>query len=245
MTIIEKNGLKINSKLFNFVNNEIIPGTNIKSEQFWTSFGKIVHELAPINNKLIKKREDIQKKIDEWHKKNKGKEFSKKEYSNFLKSISYIVEEKDNFNIETENVDEEIAKIAGSQLVVPVDNARYALNAANARWGSLYDALYGTDVIPGYKGKSFDEQRARTVIAYVRKFLNETVPLKNGSWNEITDIKVKDNDIVFLIDKKEIFLKNKDQFIGYNVEKDKLSSILLKNNNLHIDILIDPNHFIG
>ena len=245
MNITEKNGLKINTKLFDFVNNEIIPGTNVKSDEFWNSFGKVVHELAPINNKLIKKREDIQKKIDEWHKKNKGKEFSKKEYSNFLKSISYIVEEKDNFNIETENVDEEIATIAGSQLVVPVDNARYALNAANARWGSLYDALYGTDVIPGDKGKSFDEQRARTVIAYVRKFLNETVPLKNGNWNEITDIKIKDNDIVFLEDKKEIFLKNKDQFIGYNVEKDKLSSILLKNNNLHIDILIDPNHFIG
>ena len=245
MNITEKNGLKINTKLFDFVNNEIIPGTNVKSDEFWNSFGKVVHELAPINNKLIKKREDIQKKIDEWHKNNKGKEFNKKEYSDFLKSISYIVEEKDNFNIETENVDEEIATIAGSQLVVPVDNARYALNAANARWGSLYDALYGTDVIPGDKGKSFDEQRARTVIAYVRKFLNETVPLKNGNWNEITDIKIKDNDIVFLEDKKEIFLKNKDQFIGYNVEKDKLSSILLKNNNLHIDILIDPNHFIG
>ena len=179
MTITEKNGLKINSKLFNFVNNEIIPGTNIKSEQFWTSFGKIVHELAPINNKLIKKREDIQKKIDEWNVKNKGKELNKEEYLDFLKSISYIVEEKDKFNIETENVDDEIAIIAGPQLVVPVDNARYALNAANARWGSLYDSLYGTDVIPGNKGQGFDEQRAHTVIAYVRKFLDETIPLEN------------------------------------------------------------------
>ena len=245
MSFTEKNGLKINTKLLNFVNNEIIPGTNIKSEEFWTSFGKIVHELAPINNKLIKKREDIQKKIDEWHAKNKGKELNKEEYSDFLKSISYIVEEKDKFNIETKNVDDEIATIAGPQLVVPVDNARYALNAANARWGSLYDSLYGTDVIPGNKGGDFDEQRANTVIAYVRKFLDETIPLENGSWNEISGMKVKVRDIVFLIDKKEVHLKNKDQFIGYNGEKEKPFSILLKNNNLHIDIVIDPNHFIG
>ncbi len=245
MSFTEKNGLKINTKLLNFVNNEIIPGTNIKSEEFWTKFEKIVHELAPVNRKLIKKREEIQKKLDEWHIKNKGKELNKKEYLDYLKSISYIVEEKDKFNIETTNVDEEIAKIAGPQLVVPVDNARYALNAANARWGSLYDSLYGTDVIPGKKDKGFDEQRAHTVIAYVRKFLDETIPLENGSWNEISGMKVKNNDIVFLVNKKEIYLKDKDQFIGYNGEKEKLTSILLKNNNLHIDILIDPNHFIG
>ena len=245
MSITEKNGLKINTKLFDFVNNEIIPGTNIKSEEFWNNFGNIVHELAPINKKLIQKREDIQKKIDDWHKKNKGKELNKKEYLEFLKSISYIVEEKDDFNIETTNVDDEIATIAGPQLVVPVDNARYALNAANARWGSLYDSLYGTDVIPGDKGKGFNEERAQKVVVYVRKFLDESFPLDNGSWNKISEIKVKDNDIVFLEDKKEIYLKNKDQFIGYNGEKEKLTSVLLKNNNLHIDIIIDPNHYIG
>jgi len=245
MNVTEKNGLKINTKLLDFVNNEIIPGTNIRSEEFWTNFGKIVHELAPINKELIQKRDDIQKKIDEWHKKNKEKEFNKKQYLDFLKSISYIVEEKDEFKIETSNVDDEIATIAGPQLVVPVDNARYALNAANARWGSLYDALYGTDVIPGNKGNSFDEQRAKTVIAYVRKFLDETAPLENKSWNEISGMKVKDSDIVFLVDKKEIYLKNRDQFIGYNGTKEKLTSILLKNNNLHIDIVINPNHFIG
>ncbi len=245
MSITEKNGLKINTKLFDFVNNEIIPGTNIKSEEFWNNFANIIHELAPINKKLVQKREDIQKKIDGWHKKNKGKELNKKEYLKFLKSISYIVEEKNDFNIETANVDEEIAKIAGPQLVVPVDNARYALNAANARWGSLYDSLYGTDVIPGDKGKGFNEERAQKVVVYVRKFLDESFPLDNGSWNKITGIKVKNNDIVFLEDKKEIFLKNKDQFIGYNGEKEKLTSVLLKNNNLHIDIMIDPKHYIG
>ncbi len=245
MSITEKNGLKINTKLFDFVNNEIIPGTNVKSEEFWNNFGNTVHELAPINKKLIQKREDIQKKIDDWHKKNKGKELDKKEYLEFLKSISYIVEEKDNFNIETTNVDDEIATIAGPQLVVPVDNARYALNAANARWGSLYDSLYGTDVIPGDKGTGFNEERAQKVVVYVRKFLDESFPLDNGSWNKISGIKVKDKDIVFLEDKKEIYLKSKDQFIGYNGEKEKLTSVLLKNNNLHIDIIIDPNHYIG
>jgi len=245
MSITEKNGLKINTKLLDFVNNEIIPGTNVKSEEFWANFGKIVHELAPINKKLIQKREDIQKKIDEWHKKNKGKELNKKEYLEFLKSISYIVEEKENFSIETANVDNEIATIAGPQLVVPVDNARYALNAANARWGSLYDALYGTDVISGDKGKGFNEERAQKVVVYVRKFLDESFPLDDVSWNKISGIKVKDNDIVFLKDKKEIYLKNKDQFIGYNGKKEKPTSVLLKNNNLHIDIIIDPNHFIG
>ena len=245
MSITEKNGLKINTKLFDFVNNEIIPGTNIKSEEFWNNFGNIIHELAPINKKLVQKREDIQKKIDDWHRRNKGKELDKKEYLKFLKSISYIVEEKNDFNIETANVDEEIAKIAGPQLVVPVDNARYALNAANARWGSLYDTLYGTDVIPGDKGKGFNEERAQKVIVYVRKFLDESFPLDNGSWNKITGIKVKNNDIVFLENKKEIYLKNKDQFIGYNGEKEKLTSVLLKNNNLHIDITINPNHYIG
>lgn len=245
MSITEKNGLKINTKLFDFVNNEIIPGTNIKSEEFWNNFGNIVHELAPINKKLIQKREDIQKKIDDWHKKNKGKELNKKEYLEFLKSISYIVEEKDDFNIETANVDDEIATIAGPQLVVPVDNARYALNAANARWGSLYDALYGTDVIPGDKGKGYNEGRGKKVIAYVRRFLDETTPLNNGSWNEVSEIKIKDKDLIFIVNEQEISLKNKDQFIGYNGEKDKLNSILLKNNNLHIDILIDENHLIG
>ncbi len=226
MTIAEKNGLKINTKFMDFVNNEIIPGTNIKSDEFWTNFGKIVHELAPLNKKLIQKREDIQKKLDDWHKRNKDKELNKKEYLDFLKSITYIVEEKDDFNIETVNVDDEIATIAGPQLVVPVDNARYALNAANARWGSLYDALYGTDVIPGDKGEGFNEERAQKVIAYVRKFLDESFPLEHGNWDEISGIKVKDNEIVFLKDKKEVNLKNKSQFIGYNGEKEKLTSVL-------------------
>ena len=245
MSITEKNGLKISSILFDFINNEVIPGTAINSDEFWIKFAKIVHELAPLNKSLIQKREDIQKKIDAWHKQNKDKELNKKEYTEFLKSISYIAEEKEDFSIETSDVDSEISSIAGPQLVVPVDNARYALNAANARWGSLYDALYGTDVIPGDKGKGYNEERGNKVIAYVRKFLDEIAPINGLSWNKITSIQIKNEDVVFLNGKEESHLKHKNQFIGFNGEKDRPNSILIKNNNLHIEISIDPNHLIG
>ena len=245
MSIIEKNGLKISSKLFDFINNEVLPGSTINSDEFWIKFANIVHELAPLNKNLIQKRVDIQKKIDTWHRQNKDKELNKKEYTEFLKSISYIAEEKGDFSIETANVDSEISSIAGPQLVVPVDNARYALNAANARWGSLYDALYGTDVIPGSKGKGYNEERGNKVIAYVRKFLDEIAPINDLSWNKITSIQIKNEDVVFLNEKEESHLKHKNQFIGFNGEKDKPNSILIKNNNLHIEISIDPNHLIG
>ena len=245
MSFAEKNGLKISSDLFNFINNEVIPGTELKSEEFWINFEKTVHELTPTNKSLIDKRENIQKKIDAWHINNKGKEFNKKEYTEFLKSISYIVEEKENFNIETDNVDDEISSIAGPQLVVPVDNARYALNAANARWGSLYDALYGTDVIQGDKGKEFNKERAYKCIAYVKEFLDEAAPINQLSWNSITEIKIKDKELVFLNGKEEKYFKNKSQFIAFNGEKEKPRTILIKNNNLHIEISIDPNHLVG
>ncbi len=245
MSLTEKNGLKISTKLFNFVNNEVIPGTNIKPDEFWDNFARNVHELAPINKRLIEKREEIQTKIDNWHKQNKDSDFNKEEYKKFLESISYIVEEKGDFNIETSNVDIEISSIAGPQLVVPVDNARYALNAANARWGSLYDSLYGTDVINGDKEKDFNKERANKVIAYVRKFFDEIAPLDQLSWSLISGIKIKDDNVIFLSGTEEKCLKNKDQFVGFNGKKDKPSSILIKNNNLHIEIVIDPNHQVG
>ncbi len=245
MIITEKNGLKISTDLYNFINNEAIPGTDIKPDKFWKSFEEAVNELAPLNKKLIQKREDIQKKIDEWHKNNKDKEINKNDYLKFLKSIGYIIEEKDPFNIETANVDNEIASIAGPQLVVPVDNARYALNAANARWGSLYDALYGTDVIPGDKVEGFEEERASKVIAYVRNFFDEIAPIDQLSWHEITKIKVKENDLVFVKGKEEKCLKNKDQFVGFTGDKEKLNSVLIKNNNLHIEVFLDSNHEVG
>ena len=245
MNLVEKNGLKISSALYEFINNEAIPGTKVDSEDFWKNFSNVAHELAPINKSLIEKREIIQKKIDEWHKSNQGKEFDKEKYIKFLKSIGYLVEEKEDFEIETHNVDKEIASIAGPQLVVPVDNARYALNAANARWGSLYDALYGTDVIPGDKFKDYNSQRASKVVKYVRDFLNESFPLKDKTWEEISKIIIKEDKLIFLIDSKKTELKNNEQFIGFNGERDNPNSILLKNNNLHVDISIDPSSIVG
>ena len=226
MSLIEKNGLKIDSKIFDFINNEVLPGTIIKSEDFWNKFEKIVHELSPKNKILIEKREIIQKKIDEWHKNNKSNDINKKEYTYFLESISYIVEEKEDFIIKTSDIDKEISSIAGPQLVVPVDNARYALNAANARWGSLYDALYGTDIIPGDISKGYNEEKGEKVISYVRKFLDESVPLNGLSWNEITSINIKNEDVIFFADEKEVNLKIKSQFIGFNGERDKPNLIL-------------------
>ncbi len=245
MNLIEKNGLKINSILFEFINKEVIPGTGIDIEDFWKKFDKIVHQLAPINKSLINKREEIQKKIDEWHKKNVGKNLDKKEYLNFLKSISYIVEEKENFQITTSNTDKEISSIAGPQLVVPVDNARYAINAANARWGSLYDALYGTDVIPGDKGKGYNKERGNEVISYVRGFLDEAIPLLKLKWHETSKIRIEDDKLVLFNKNEKYYLKNNDQFVGFKGEKNNPKLILLKNNSLHIEIVIDTNSPIG
>ena len=245
MKIIEKNGLKISSVMFDFVNNEAIPGTGLDPDQFWAKFSEVAHEMAPTNKYLIEKRETIQKKIDDWHKSNKGKEFDKTEYIKFLKSLDYLIEEKNEFKIETSNVDEEISSIAGPQLVVPVDNARYALNAANARWGSLYDALYGTDVIPGEKKKDYDVKRATEVVNYVRDFLDENFPLKQKSWKEISKIYLENNQLILSADEEKDQLKNDHQFIGYKGDKLKPNSILIKNNNLHIEIVFDPNSLVG
>ena len=245
MKIIEKNGLKISSVMFDFVNNEAIPETGLDPDQFWAKFSEVAHEMAPTNKYLIEKRETKKKKIDDWHKSNKGKEFDKTEYIKFLKSLDYLIEEKNEFKIETSNVDEEISSIAGPQLVVPVDNARYALNAANARWGSLYDALYGTDVIPGEKKKDYDVKRATEVVNYVRDFLDENFPLKQKSWKEISKIYLENNQLILSADEEKDQLKNDHQFIGYKGDKLKPNSILIKNNNLHIEIVFDPNSMVG
>jgi len=238
MNKIKKGNLTINSVLLDFVNLEIIPGTDINAESFWSKFDFAIHELAPVNKVLIEKRESIQKKIDQWHLTNKGKELNKDEYIQFLKTINYIVEEKEDFQISTQNVDQEIAKIAGPQLVVPIDNARYALNAANARWGSLYDALYGTDVIPKTnetsKSGSYNPERGKKVINYSKNFLDKNFPFNNDSWNNISKISINN-----------LNLKNKDQLLGYSGTKNNPTSVLLKNNNLHVDIIIDPKSKIG
>ena len=245
MKIITINDLKINQTLYDFINKEVLPGTDINQENFWKDFSKVVHELSPINKSLLEKREKIQKQIDEWHLSNSREKFNKEKYTKFLKSISYLKEEGDDFKINTANVDDEIAKIAGPQLVVPVDNARYALNAANARWGSLYDSLYGTDVIPGEKGNSFNKDRADKVVSYTRNLLDEIFTLSNGSWKKINKIEIEDKALILKADGEKNNLKNQSQFIGFNGEKSSPTSILLRNNNLHFDIIINPKSSIG
>ena len=236
---IKIKNLSISEKLLSFVNNELLPNTKLKKENFWDGFDKAVHKLATKNKELLEKRDELQKKIDEWHKKRKGNKFNIKEYTNFLKKIGYLKKSGQDFKIKTKNVDIEIAKICGPQLVVPISNKRYALNAANARWVSLYDSLYGTDVIPETKGavrgKTYNPIRGQKVIEYVRNFLDKNVPLKKGSWKDIKTIpQVQKN-------KLSLELKNPQQFVGYNKKSNLLSSLLFINNNLHIDILFDQD----
>ena len=245
MEKISISNLSVDENLVKFINDEAIPGTNVDVKKFWDSFSEVVNKLAPKNKSLIQKRAEIQKKIDEWHISKKESIFDKKEYINFLKSIGYIVEEKSDFKISTSNVDQEISSIPGPQLVVPVDNARYALNAANARWGSFYDALYGTDVIPGKTNKGYDDERAKKVINYSREFLDNIFSITDASWKDITKIKLEEKNLALFINEKKFYLKNKNQFVGFNGEAENLNSILLKNNNLHIDILIDPKSAVG
>ena len=235
--------LSVAKELLDFVNNELLPDTNVDPVKFWTGFDKAVHELSIINKKLLLIREEMQKKIDKWYLDNKDKKFNPKTYSSFLKEIGYLVNESSNFSIETKNVDAEISNIAGPQLVVPIMNARYSLNAANARWGSLYDALYGTDVISesdgAERGEKYNYIRGEKVIRYAREILDKNIPLKDGSWKDIVEIpKVENNQL-------NLKLKNPKQFIGYNKKSNNLSSLLFKNNNLHIDVKFDPNQTRG
>ena len=244
MSKISQGNLKISADLFEFLSG-VLKELQLDEKRFWEGFDSSVHELAVENKKLLVERDKIQKNIDSWHIKNKTKKFDFKEYKKFLREIGYIKKETGDFKIDTSNVDNEIAKIAGPQLVVPVDNARYAINAANARWGSFYNALYGTDAIPGERGTEYNAARGNEVINYVRDFLDEISPIENTSWKEIEKIEIKENNLVFYSKDNSFLLKNKKQFIGYTGKKDLPASILLLNNNLHVDIVIDPNTKIG
>jgi len=239
MKYISQGKLLISAKLLEFVNKDLLPGTNINIEKFWKGFDKTVHELAPRNRELLSVREKMQKQIDEWHLARKGQEIDFNSYTSFLREIGYLVKVGDNFSIKTKNVDDEISVIAGPQLVVPVMNARYALNAANARWGSLYNALYGTDAIlkieETNRADAYDPERGKKVIEYARNFLDENVPLEQDSWKNISEIPKVYNG------KLSLKLKNFRQFAGYSGKPTNLSSLLLKNNNLHIDIIFNPN----
>ena len=231
--------LSVSQNLANFINKELLPGTKISKEKFWKSFDKCVHELAPINKKLLQKREKLQKAIDALHIDKKDDQLDLKKYTKFLKQIGYLKKSGPNFKIKTKNVDIEISTICGPQLVCPVSNARFLLNAANARWVSLYDSLYGTDVIPetygAVRGKTYNPVRGGKVIEYARNLLDKYVPLKNKSWKNLTKIPEVINN------KIDLKLKNSKQFVGYNKKSNKLTSLLFINNNLHIDILFDED----
>ncbi len=246
---IKKGGLQIATVLHDLVANEIAPGTGIEPDAFWASFEKIVNTLGPKNKALLAKRDDIQAKVDAWHKARAGQAHDQAAYKAFLTEIGYLVPEGPAFSIETTNVDAEIATIAGPQLVVPVMNARYALNAANARWGSLYDALYGTDVISeeggAEKGKGYNPVRGAKVVAYAAGVLDEAAPLATGSHKDATRYAVKDGSLsVTLANGTDTGLANPAQFVGYKGDV-VLTGVLLKNNHLHLEIQIDPASPIG
>lgn len=243
-------GLEIATNLYDLVANEIAPGTGVEADQFWAELEKILEDLAPKNKALLEKRDQIQAQIDQWHRDNGAGEIDQAKYTAFLESIGYLLPEGDDFAVSTSNVDPEIAEIAGPQLVVPVMNARYALNAANARWGSLYDALYGTDVISeedgAEKGKGYNPARGNKVIAYARAFLDEAAPLANGSHKDSTGYFIKNSDLVVsLKDGSETQLSQPEKFVGFKGSELEPSSILLQNNKLHIEIQVNANGAIG
>ena len=242
--------LQVSQELDNFLRNEVVPGIDVDPIEFWQSFEKILDEFGPRNRELLKKRTEIQKKIDEWHIERQGSDHNQQEYVSFLKEIGYLVDEGEDFKITTDNVDEEIKTVAGAQLVVPVMNARFSLNAANARWGSLYDALYGTDMISEEGGAErsgpYNPVRGDQVIKFAKNFLDESASLSDGSYSEVTGFKVDNGKLVVnMSDQSTSYLSDESQFIGYQGESENPSSILLKNNNLHIDIQIDSQDSIG
>ena len=242
--------LTISNHLRDFLENEVLEGLDISKEHFWSSFERIVNEFSPRNKALLQKREDIQSQIDSWHIDHKDEDFNPEKYKTFLSDIGYIAPRSPDFSISTDNVDPEIKTIAGPQLVVPVMNARFALNAANARWGSLYDALYGTDVISEDNGSEkvggYNPVRGDKVIDFAKNFLDETVPLEQGSFKDVLGFEFVDGNIqVLLPDLGKVSLKNPSQYIGYRDNGNDSYDLLFKNNNLHFEIQIDPNHPIG
>ena len=239
------NNLKISDELLSFVNKELLKDLDISSEKFWKGFDNAVHDLAPQNKELIQIRENLQKKIDDWHINNKGNEIEIEQYKKFLKEIGYLKEEGPDFKIETSNVDDEIAQIAGPQLVVPIMNARYTLNAANARWVSLYDSLYGTNIIESEEGGSerYDPNRGQEVIKYVREFFDKYIPIDGTSWKNISALKIKDKNLIILKEDKEYKLKDENKFVGHRGDVNKPTAIIIKNNNLHFEIIINPKAF--
>jgi malate synthase len=251
---IQHGGLQIAPVLYQLVNNDIAPGTGIDSDHFWQALENILADLAPKNRHLLATRKHLQIQIDEWHRQNSGQQapyhYDAKAYKHFLTDIGYLVPEGDDFSINTAGVEPEIAQQAGPQLVVPIMNARFALNAANARWGSLYDALYGTDVISeedgAHKTAAYNPLRGNKVIAYGRKLLDQAAPLATGSHSTATQYFISNNSLTITLGNgSETTLTNAQQFVGYQGDAASPTAVLLQHNNLHLEIQIDRNHYIG
>ena len=245
---VNEGKLSISTSLHALLEQEIAPDLNLDTAKFWQDFQKIAEKYIPINEDLLKKREELQTKIDEWHLSNKDFDFDS--YKSFLKDIGYLVEEGADFEISTANVDAEIAQIAGPQLVVPVMNARFSLNAANARWGSLYDALYGTDMISeddgADRGGAYNPIRGDKVIDFSKNFLNDYLPLTEGRYQDVVSFQISNGDLeISLSDQSKTSLKNDSAFVGFKGDESNPESILLKNNDLHVEIKIDRNDSVG
>src|SRR6476646_6122777 len=247
--------LRVAQVLYDFITNEALPGTDIDPDSFWAGVDKVVTDLSPQNQDLLARRDDLQAQIDRYHRQHVIEPIDPDGYKQFLTDIGYLQPEPDDFTITTAGVDDEIATTAGPQLVVPILNARFALNAANARWGSLYDALYGTDVIGeddgAEKGTGYNPVRGDKVIAYARKFLDGAVPLASGAWSEATGLEISQEDgagqlLITLGDGLSTGLATPEQFVGYTGELGSPQwSVLLRNHGLHIEILIDPQSPVG
>ncbi|TFF07640.1 malate synthase G [Pseudomonas sp. BCA14] len=247
---VQVGGLQVAKVLFDFVNNEAIPGTGITADQFWAGADKVIHDLAPKNKALLAKRDDFQARIDTWHQTHAGQAHDPVAYKAFLQDIGYLLPEAADFQATTQNVDDEIARMAGPQLVVPVMNARFALNASNARWGSLYDALYGTDAISeangAEKGQGYNKVRGDKVIAFARAFLDEAAPLSAGSHVDSTGYKIVDGKlIVSLKGGSNSGLRDDSQLIGFQGDSAQPIAVLLKHNGLHFEIQIDASTPVG
>ncbi len=247
---VSAGNLRVARVLYDFVNNEALPGTEIDPDSFWAGVDKVVTDLTPKNQDLLNHRDQLQAQIDKWHRQRVIEPLDIDAYRQFLTEIGYLLPEPEDFTITTSGVDDEITTTAGPQLVVPVLNARFALNAANARWGSLYDALYGTDVIPetdgADKGSGYNKVRGDKVIAYARKFLDEAVPLASGSWTDVTGVSIADGQLQIALGEESAELASPEKFAGYSGELGSPSwSVLLVNHGLHIEILIDPESPIG
>ena len=250
MERIQYGNLKVTKELDDLLEKEILPGLDVSKEEFWSSFNKIADEFVPLNNSLLEHREDLQKQIDKWHLDRKGQEHNHDEYKFFLKEIGYWEESVKEFEITTTNVDPEITHIAGPQLVVPVMNARFSLNAANARWGSLYDALYGTDMISEDGGAeragAYNPERGNKVIDFSKTFLDEIIPLETGNFRDVTSFEVNDGKLeLTLSNQSKVGLIDDGKFIGFNGEPENPSGILFKNNNLHLEIQVDKEDSVG